>query len=138
MRETYRNTVEEQVVRAKLSGCSVIISEDSNPKLGPSWIKNDPHSISENGKLLAKTIERQGLVIINNACTGGPITRKRILKGKVEESCIDFILTSEDISKSLTDAFIDKEQLYTLTKFSTTKGIPSIKRADHYTIIANF
>ena len=65
VRERYRNSIEEQVSRAYLSGCMVIIAEDANAKLGPKMIPNDPHPMSENGKLLAGMINRQSLVIIN-------------------------------------------------------------------------
>ena len=142
VRETYRNTVEEQVERAYLAGCMVLIAEDANAKLGPELLSNDPHPISENGKLLAAMIKRQNLCIINNSdkCQGGPITRRRKLKNRVdpEESCIDFIITSTDLENELESALIDSNQLYTLTKFTTTKGIPSIKKSDHYTLAANF
>ena len=66
VRETYRNTVEEQVVRANLAGTSVIIAEDANAKLGPSWIKNDPNPMSENGKLLANMINFKCICNIGN------------------------------------------------------------------------
>ena len=140
VRETYRNTVEEQVVRANLAGASVIIAEDANAKLGPDWVENDPNPISENGKLLAKMIVRQELKIVNvsNKCVGGPITRCRKVNGKIEQSCIDFLITSQDLNQFLVDAFIDSSQLYTLTKFTTSKGIPSVKRSDHHTLGANF
>jgi hypothetical protein len=138
VREAYRNSIEEQVVRSQLAGVSVLIVEDSNAKLGSEWIKDDPHPISENGKLLANMIERQELSIINNVCKGGPITRKRLVEGKEEASCIDFILTSQDLAKNLSQAFIDKEQLFSLMKLSTTKGIPSVKRSDHYSMVAEF
>ena len=92
VRETYRNTVEEQVVRASLAGASVIIAEDANAKLGKKWVPNDPNEISENGKLLENMILRQELKLINNSskCTGGPVTRSRKVNGKIEMSCIDY------------------------------------------------
>ena len=140
VREAYRNTVEEQIVRAYLSGTSVLIAEDSNAKLGPLWIKGDPHEMSDNGRLLAEMIGRQELSIINNSskCTGGPITRRRMVNGREEKSCIDFILASQDLTNCLDCALIDSQQLYALTKYTTTKGIPSIKKSDHYTLVANF
>ena len=140
VRETYRTTMEEQVVRAYLAGNSVIIAEDSNAKLGSQWIKGDPHPISDNGKLLGGMIERQDLCLINssNKCSGGPITRRRIVNEHEEESCIDFVMTSPDLSKYLSKATIDSQQLYALTKYTTTKGMPSVKRSDHYTIIVKF
>ena len=57
--------VEEQVSRAYLSGCMVIIAEDANAKLGPAILKDDIHPISENGKLLAAMINRQRLSLIH-------------------------------------------------------------------------
>ena len=142
VRENYRNTVEAQVECAYLAGCMVLIAEDANAKLGPELIANDPHTMSENGKLLASTIQRQNLFVVNNSdrCQGGPITRRRNVKNKAdpEASCIDFIITSMDLAKELDNALIDSNELYTLTKYTTTKGYPSIKKSDHFTLIANF
>ena len=140
VREKYRNTLEEQVERAYLNGSMVLVAEDANAKLGPDWIKNDPHSISENGLLLADMITRQNLSIVNmsDKCVGGPITRSRTVNGKVEASCIDYVLVSADLASQLIVATIDKEQLYVLTKYTNTKGGVSVKRSDHFTIISNF
>ena len=90
VREKYRNTVEEQIERAYLAGCSVLIAEDANAKLGAGIIHNDPNPMSENGKLLYAMIERQKLSIINNSdkCTGGPITRCQTTTDKKEAACI--------------------------------------------------
>ena len=86
VREGYRSTIEEQVVRAYLSGTSVLIAEDANAKLGKEWITNDPHEMSENGRLLSEMIERQNLCVVNTSdkCSGGPITRTRTVQEKVE------------------------------------------------------
>ena len=53
-------------------------------------------------------------------------------------SCIDFIIVSQDLAKHILNATVDSNQLYSLTKYTTTKGIPSIKRSDHHTLLANF
>ena len=60
VREKYRNTIEEQVERAYLAGCKVFIAEDANAKLGDDIIPNDPHPISENGKLLDHPVQEGG------------------------------------------------------------------------------
>ena len=140
VRETYRSTVEEQIERAYLAGCMVLLAEDANAKLGSTIIPNDPHEMSENGKLFHGMIERQDLAILNKSslCTGGPITRRRMVNGKIEESCIDFILASQDLAKHLSSMLIDSNQLHALTKYTTTKGVSSIKRSDHFTLIAKF
>ena len=117
------NTVEEQIERAYLAGCSVLIAEDANAKLGAGIIPNDPNPVSENGKLLYAMIERQKLSIINNSdkCTGGPITRCRTTKDKKEAACIDYMLASLDLAKYLEKALIDSNQLYSLTKYTSKK-----------------
>ena len=140
VRETYRSSVEEQISRAYLAGCLVLIAEDANAKLGPEIIEGDPHPRSENGKMLAGMVERQGISIINasNKCEGGPLTRRRIVNGRIEESCIDFLMASENMNNLLVEALIDSKQLYTLTKYTTTKGKTDIKRSDHFSIIAKF
>ena len=118
----------------------VLVAEDANAKLGPDIINGDPHLISDNGKLLSEMIKRQNLTIINSSekCYGGPITRTRIANGKKEESCIDFILASAELDQHLSEAIIDCDQLYSMTKYTTTKGNVSVKRSDHYSIIAKF
>ena len=140
VREKYRSTVEEQVARSYLAGCMILVAEDSNAKLGPTIIMDDPNPMSENGKLLAGMISRQGLNIINKSskCIGGPVTRRRTVNGKTEESCIDFILVSKELDSYLQSAAIDSSQLYALTKYTTTKGNPSVKRSDHFTLTATF
>ena len=141
VRETYRNTIEEQIECAYLAGCMVLVAEDANAKLGQDWIKNDPHIMSENGRLLADMIHRQHLLLVNSSdkCEGGPITWRRNVSNKdPEASCIDFIMASMDLAKELNSALIDSDQLYTLTKYTTTKGMPSVKKSDHYTLVATF
>ena len=140
VREQYRNTVEGEVLRAKLAGCLVVVAEDANAKLGPTMIKDDPHPMSENGRLLKNMIERQGLVVINSSakCTGGPITRKRMVDGRMEESCIDFILASPELEMCLVEATIDSNQIFALTKYTNTKGRTNVKKSDHYSMIAKF
>ena len=140
VREKYRSTVEEQVVRSFLAGCMVLVAEDSNAKLGPTLVPNDPNPMSENGKLLAGMISRQNLTIANTStkCRGGPITRMRLVNGKVEKSCIDFILICQNLANFLNDVTIDSDGLFTLTKYTSTKGNPSVVKSDHYTLISKF
>ena len=140
VREKYRSTIEEQVIRAQLAGHMVLIAEDSNSKLGPELVPGDPHEMSQNGKLLAGMIFRLNLKIANVSpkCKGGPITRQRIIDGRLERSCIDFVLMCERLANFLCNVIIDSDEQYTLTKYSTTKGNPSIVKSDHFTIISKF
>ena len=49
--------LEEEIIKAGLQGVSVIIEMDSNSKLGPEFIAQDPHQQSTNGKLSAEIIQ---------------------------------------------------------------------------------
>ena len=101
--------IEEEIVKAELMGKSVIIQMDSNSKLGPGYIKDDPHYQSPNGKILAGIVDRHGLVVVNGLgdhCVG-VITRKRVTKDSTEESVIDHVIISDDLKDDLVSLTID-------------------------------
>ena len=60
------------------------------------------------------------------------------MNGKLERSCIDYIFSSIDLADQLLEAKIDSNQLYYLTKYTTTKGHSDVKRSDHYSLIGKF
>ena len=103
--------LESEIAKAELSGKSVIIELDSNSKLGPDYVPNDPHDQSPNGLLLAGVIDRHGLCVANgfrDKCRG-TITRKRVTKESTEESVIDHVIISKDIEDDFKELIIDEE-----------------------------
>ena len=132
--------LEEEIIKAELQGTSIIIEMDSNSKLGPDIIPNDPHQQTSNGKLLAGIIERHGLVVANslNAVCVGKITRRRITVKSTEESIIDHIIISTDLVKELESVFIDEDGQHALTKIAKTKVGTISKQSDHNSIITKF
>ena len=92
--------LEAEVVKAHMGGKSVIIQIDSNSKLGTTYIANDPHQISPNGKMLARVIDNHALIVANSSTRcKGLITRRRVTRDRTEESCIDVLLYSRDLQK---------------------------------------
>ena len=89
---------EEEISKAIFQGKGLIIELDANSKLGPQYIKGDPHTKSPNGILLAGIIERHALVVTNSIIgkSSGLITRLRNTEKRVEKSVIDFVLISSD------------------------------------------
>ena len=68
----------------------------------------------------------------------GLVTRKRITKTTVEESIIDFVIMSEDLSHDLESIVIDYQRQHLLTKTTKTrKGITKTE-SDHNVIFSNF
>ena len=95
--------VEEEIAAAEIYGRSVIIQMDANAKLGSTYIQNDPHKTSGNGKILAGILERHAMIVINgvtNKCTG-TITRQRTTTDGIEKSVIDYIIVSRDLGRHI-------------------------------------
>ena len=131
--------LEAEIVKAELAGKSILIEMDANSKLGPEYIPKDPHEKSPNGRILANIIERHALVVANGSirCTG-TITRKRITRNRTEESCIDIVLFSSDMSNNFMSLYIDESKKHVLTKITRSKRGTVTKESDHNVLITNF
>ena len=59
-------------------------------------MNNDPHPMSENGKILSGILNRHALCVVNGLedKTEGLITRERTTINGIEKSVIDFVITS--------------------------------------------
>ena len=117
--------LETEVNKSELAGVPLIIEIDANSKLGQQYIPNDPHVISPNGALLSSIIENHNLIVCNGStkCVG-TITRKRVTSRSTEESAIDLVLISSDLSKHLVKVHIDEGRKHILRKiYKTKKGI---------------
>ena len=129
--------LEEEVIKAKINDKAVMIQMDANSKLGPHVIKGDPHSQSDNGKILNDIIERNALVVINadqSKCSG-KITRRRNTAKVKEESIIDFVITCEDMADIVETMKIDEDGEFVLTKYYKTKKGVEVKESDHNSIV---
>ena len=130
--------LEEEVTQAELSERSIMICLDANSKLGPAHIPDDPHDMSENGKVVEGIIKRHALIVGNGIKekTNGVITRKRTTIHGVEESAIDLVLLSEDLVESLKEINIDEEKEFSLESIVKKKKGIEITKSDHNTIFA--
>ena len=57
--------LEEEISKAIMAGKSVILQLDANAKLGPCYIKDDKHNMSQNGVILSGIIKRYALIVTN-------------------------------------------------------------------------
>ena len=86
--------LEQEIIKAKLDGCWILIEMDANAKLD-----SEIHEMSENGKLLQGLVKRQNMTILNKlSMCKGQITRQRITKNKVEEAILDYVLTCDNLA----------------------------------------
>ena len=111
---------------------------DANSKIGPNHIPEDPHDISENGKVLEGILSRHALIVANGI-TGkhrGVITRERMTKDHNERSAIDLICLSEDLVECLELVEIDEAKSYCLESIHRTKKGIQISKSDHNSIVS--
>ena len=130
--------MEEEINKAEMLGKSIFLEMDANSKLGPEFILNDPHSQSQNGRILAGIIRPHGLIVVNgmsDKCSG-LITRKRVTKDSTEESIIDFVIISNDLVDNLQSMQIDDERRHVLTKHTKCKNGTKITESDHIVLIS--
>ena len=77
--------------------------------------------------------------ILNNSnICKGLITRNRITKCSEENSTLDYILVCDILANYVTSMLIDEEQIFTLTKFVSTRGIIRKIKSDHNILFCNF
>ena len=119
-----------------MHGKSIVLEMDANSKLGPEYIKEDPHSQSQNGHILSGIIKRHNLIVVNgleDKCTG-VIPRRRVTKDSIEESAIDFVIISNDLLDSVESLYIDEERKHILTKYRKKKNIIEKIESDHHVL----
>ena len=136
-RMNFYSRLDYEIKRAKLSGSLICIEMDSNAKLGPRLIPNDPHPQFGNGKLLQNIIYHNNLKVVNgsNFCKG-IITRTRTTISGVEQSILDHFIVCQHMYNSIVSLQVDEERKYCLTKYANKKGnIVSLKESDHNTMI---
>ena len=135
-KNSFFHKLDEEVKRAKVTGAMICMELDANSKLGPMIISGDPHPQSKNGKLLEDLVNDNDLVVVNglDICQG-KITRFRKTIKRTEKSIIDFFIVCKSFLTLITQMTVDEEGVYSLTKFSTKKGVKSIKKSDHNLLI---
>ena len=110
---------------------------DSNSKLWPSIIPDDPHPQSSNGKLLESVIKENNLKVLNgSSICSGTITRQRTTINSTEKSIIDHFIVCADMYGFIVKLQIDEQRKYCLTKFTNKTWTKTCtKESDHNTLI---
>ena len=136
---TFWSSLEQEIICAKNEQCAILVQLDANAKVGNTVIQGDPNAMSENGKMLLNLVERENLFIQNiSPLCNGLITRQRVTSIGEERSILDYLLTCEVLNGYLEKMFIDDAQIFSLTKYASTKGIQKIVKSDHNLMVAFF
>ena len=126
--------LEEEILEAKDNNCLVVVQIDANAKIGKDKIRDDPNTVTANGKILLDICERQNLTILNTLDTcKGVITRERITVNSIEQSVIDYVIVCKDMENYLEKMQIDEDRTYVLTKY----GKKTV-RSDHNILFSKF
>ena len=68
----------------------------------------------------------------------GLVTRRRVTKTATEESVIDFVIMSRDLTHDVESIIIDDERKHVLTKITKTKKGVTKSESDHNVIFSHF
>ena len=131
--------LEQEIVAAKELNCAVLLQLDANAKVGRTVISSDPNEMSENGRQFLNLIERENLHLLNySPLCKGVITRQRTTTQCVERSVIDYVITCERLHVYLENMLIDEDQIFSLVKYASMKGLPKIVKSDHNILFTKF
>ena len=115
-------SLEKEIILSKQENCYILIQMDANAKLDSNL-----HKMSENGSLLLNLVQRQNLVIFNQLpICKGEVTRHRTTKNGEEKATLDYIVACDKLSTFVENVIIDEDRIFTLTKYSTTKGFVKV------------
>ena len=107
---------------------------DANAKLDSTL-----HEMSENGRFLLNLVRRQSLVIFNQLpICKGKVTRHRITKNGEEKAALDYIIGCDMLATFVENVLIDEDRIFTLTKYTTTKGKRQKCLSDHNIMFSSF
>ena len=90
---------------------------------------------NKNRKLFQEFLERNPQLTVVNALPlcKGLVTRKRISKGKHEESVLDFFLVCHRVLPYVSKMVIDESKEHILTNYQSARYGGSAKDSDHFT-----
>ena len=130
---------EAEIIEAKENDCLVLIEVDANAKLGTSLIKNDMHSITENGIILRDILRRQNLTCLNGQqrCEGSVTRHRKTVHGD-EKSTIDFIFVCDLLLPFFQHMIVDEKRENVLVKYAGLMGGRMKSESDHNPLFAEF
>ena len=134
-KDAFWTFLEEEVLEAEICETGFILHFDGNLWAGKNIIPDDPRPQNKNGKLFQEFLERNPQLTVVNALPlcKGLVTRKRISKGKHEESVLDFFLVCHRVLPYVSKMVIDESKEHILTNYQSARYGGSAKDSDHFT-----
>ena len=134
-KDAFWTFLEEEVLEAEICETGFILHFDGNLWAGKNIIPDDPRPQNKNGKLFQEFLERNPQITVVNALPlcKGLVTRKRISKGKHEESVLDFFLVCHRVLPYVSNMVIDESKEHILTNYQSARYGGSAKDSDHFT-----
>ena len=139
-KDKFWSYLEDEVTICSTGGFGCIIAMDANSWLGKNHNSKDPHNQNINGKLFSEFLERNPQLTLLNTTSKceGTITRSRYVKGKKEESIIDFVIICDKLLPYFEKMVIDESKVNALVNFHSKKKGQLAKSSDHNSIFVDF
>ena len=122
-------------MEADNSESGFILHFDGNLWAGKDIIPGDPRPQNRNGKLFQEFLERHLHLTVVRALPQceGLITRRRMRKGVIEESVLDFFVVCHRVLPYVTKMVIDERKEHILTNYQRARCGGKATDSDHFT-----
>lgn len=139
-RNKFWSEVDGECRKAREANIEIIIQGDTNAWVGSDVIPGDTNKRNSSGEILNEFLKRNPDITVLNGLSNceGVITRRRQKLDKIEESSIDMIMTSENLTANLIHMKIDEEKEHAVTNFTKKHNKKKITSTDHNVITAEF
>ena len=122
-KEAFQDYIDEEVDVADNSESGFILHFDGNLWAGEDIIPGDPRPQNRNGLLFKEFLDRHPHLTVVNALPlcDGIITRRRVCKGVIEESVLDFFVVCDRVLPFVKKMVVDESKQYILTNYQQAK-----------------
>ena len=134
-KEAFWDYIDEEVDVANNSESGFILHFDGNLWAGEDIIPGDPRPQNRNGLLFKEFLDRHPHLTVVNALPlcDGIITRRRVCKGVIEESVLDFFVVCDRVLPFVKKMVVDESKQFILTYYQQAKCGGKAKDSDHFT-----
>ena len=135
VREAFFTELEIEISKCKMAEEQPLVFGDMNSKI--NLTDGSITHESPNGKLLLEMIKNQDLDVLNyhSECRG---KWTHVIRTTGASSVLDYILSPQELTKSVDEILIDEECLFCPFRVKKVKGAAEAQFSDHNAIISKF
>ena len=132
-KKLFWNYLGEEANKAKTEGYGFLLQGDLNAWLGFKIIPGDKREQNRNGKMFERFLKENKLTVVNSLPLCQGLETRRLKKGVLVESIIDFYVVCEHVLTNVIKMKIDSDRKHILTNYNRVKKGGNAINTDHLT-----